>query len=282
MYTYGVIYKPKTIEDYVLLFLQKGSLKTTDLLENIQDIRPGTTKQALYKILNKLKTEEVVVMRSKYVSLSSIWINRMAQYFATAQRLYTTQGTPSEDFLQLEDGDKITYTFKNPNLTDIFWGHAFGILIDITKTEPLYLYDPHEWFLLARPESEKKLFDQVQEKNKQLFILIGNNTPIDVATGKEIVGDMVQYHTLPNSVFNRDNYYVNIFGNYIIEVWLDGKTSKEIDTFYKTHTVIDENTKKELRGIIERQGKNKLVISHNARKAEKLKKIFKKYFYIKK
>ncbi len=277
-----MIYRPKTIEDYILLFLQKGSLKTSELLENIQDIRPGTTKQALYKILNKLKTEEVVVVRSKYVSLSSIWINRMAQYFTTAQRLYTTQGTPSEDFLQLEDGDKITYTFKSPNLTDIFWGHAFGILTEVTKQEPVYIYDPHEWFLLARPESEQKLFDQVQEKNKQLFILIGNNTPLDIAIGKEIVGDMVQYHTLPTDIFKKDNYYINILGNYVIEVWLDPKISKEINSFYKTHTTIDESCKKELKEIIERQSKNKLVISHNARKAEKLKKVFKKYFYIRK
>jgi len=281
LYTYWVIYKPKTIEDYALLFLQKGSLKTTDLLENIQDVRPGTTKQALYKILHKLKTEEVVVVRSKYVSLSSIWINHMAQYFATAQRLYTTHGEPSEDFLQLEDGDHITYTFKNPNITDIFWGHALSILGEVTKEEPVYIYNPHEWFVLAREESEKKLFNELTKKNKQLFILIGNNDTLDKLASKELNNDMAQYHTLPTALFPKDNYYINIFSDFIIEVWLDKKTSDAIDKFYKENNVFDENAKNILQEIIEQRGKNKLVISRNARKAEKLKKVFKKYFYIK-
>lgn len=277
-----MIYDPKTVEESILFFLQKGSLSTTELLQKIQEKRTGTTKQALYKILQKLKEEEVVVVRSKYVSLSHLWINRMAEYFATAQRLYTTHGEPSEDFLQLEDGDKITYTFKNPNATDIFWGHAFGILSEVIKKEPVYVYDPHEWFILARRESEKKLFDEIKEKEKQLFVLIGNKDPLDIFVQKEFDGKMSQYHTTTDSIFSKDNYYLNIFGDFIIETWLDTKTSEDIDHFYKTHMIFDEKAKEALKEIIERRGKNKLVISRNARKAEKLKKIFSKYFFVKK
>ncbi len=277
-----MIYNPKTIEEYILFFLQKGSLGTIELLQKIQGKREGTTKQALYKILQKLKEEEVVVVRSKYVSLSHLWINRMAEYFATAQRLYTTHGEPSEDFLQLEDGDKIVYTFKNPNSTDMFWGHAFGILSEVTGTESIYLYNPHEWFMLARYESEKKLFDAVKQKGKQLFMLTGNKNELDLFVSKEFDGVLLQYHTLQNKLFPKDNYYLNIFGDFLIEVCLDEKTSNAIDRFYKTHTIFNEKSKEALKEIIERRGKNKFVISRNARKAEKLKKVFGKYFFVKK
>jgi hypothetical protein len=138
------------------------------LLKQIQAERAGTTKQALYQILRKLKVDEVVIMRSKQVSLSHIWINKMADYFISAQRAYTAHETPSEDFLGLADGEKISYTFKSPAHTDMFWGHAFGILAEVTGGEPLYIYNPHEWFILAREESEKNLFNELKEKKKQI------------------------------------------------------------------------------------------------------------------
>ena len=257
-------------------------MSTTDLLQKIQETRVGTTKQALYKILTKLKKQEMVIVRSKYVSLSHLWINHMAEYFTVAQRLYTTHGEPSENFLQLEDGDKIVYTFKDPKATDLFWGHAFGILVEVTGTESVYFYNPHEWFMLARHESETKLFAEVKEKGKQLFALIGNKDPIDLATGKEFDGKMAQYHTLPKGIFSKDNYYLNIFGDFLIEAWLDPKTSDAIDKFYKEHNIFDEEAKNVLHEIVGRRGKNKLVISRNARKAEKLKKLFGKYFFVKK
>jgi hypothetical protein len=277
-----VIYKPKTIGDHILSLLQKGSLGTGKLLKKVQEMRPGTTKQALYQILRKLKTDEVVVMRSKQVSLSHIWINKMAEYFKDAQRAYTAHETPSEDFLGLADGEKISYTFKSPAHTDMFWGHAFGILAEVTKNDPLYIYNPHEWFILAREESEKILFNELREKKKQIYMLIGHNDALDVSSKKEFENEFTQYYASEKKLFPKENYYVNMFGEYVIEAWIDENVALQIDLFYKETNVFDENAEKKIKSIVEQKGKNKLSISRNKRKAEKLKNLFKKYFHIKK
>lgn len=220
-------------------------------------------------------------MRSKQVSLSHIWINKMAEYFATAERYYGNE-MQGEDFLQMEDGDRISYTFKNPVQTDMFWGHAFGILTDATKvSEPAYLYNPHEWFMLIRHESERHLFDEVKNKGKQLFLISGNRDPLDVWIQKEFDDDLSQYYANDQLLFGKNNYYLNIFDDYLIEVWLDQTTSDEIDRFYKETKEFDDNAQTRIKKIFEKRGKNRLVISKNRRKAEKLKKVFGKYFLIK-
>lgn len=275
-----MLYKPKTIEDHILSLLKGGSLGTTDLLSQIKEVRPTTTKQALYQTLRKLKKEEVVVLRSKLVSLSHIWINKMSEYFSGAQGSYGSSTEPSEDFLKLEDGEKISYTFKSPEHTDMFWGHAFGILSN-RVSKSIFIYNPHEWFIVAREESEKHLFQEIVKKDKELNVLVGNRDDIDKEQGIWFSENNIQYFATVDKIFDKRNYYLNIFDDFIIEAWLDEKTTQEIDKFYKEENTLNESSKQRLISVISNKGKNKLTISRNARRSAKLKNIFKKYFLIK-
>jgi hypothetical protein len=278
-----MIYEPKTLEEHILNALQKGSFGTIELQEKIRKVRPSTTKQGFYQALRKLKKDEVVIVYAKRVSLSHIWINKMAEYFRIAESMYTSTSTPSEDFLKLADGDKISYTFKNSDLTDQFWGHAFGILNNATtEHEPLYMYDPHEWFFLARHASERVLFDEVLDRGKDIYMIVGGKTPLDKYTSKEFDNKKSFYYMTEEKLFPRNNYYVNIFGDFLIEAWLDQKTQHAIDEFYKTTSEWSPAVEVALKEIIKTRGKNKLTISHNKHKADKIKRIFRKYFFIKK
>ena len=276
------ILKPKSIEEHIISLLQKESHSGPELLAAIQKHRPGTTKQALYSSLRKLRSTEIVITHKMRMSLSSIWVTKMAEFFTLAKHFYTKTTTTDEGFLNLEDGDRVTYSFKNPNVTDIFWGHAFDILAEVTpKHEPVYLYNPHDWFMLARPETEKLLFKKFAQAGKQLLVLAGDTKPLDKYIIKEFDGTIAQYHPTNELLFDKRNYYLNIFDDFIIEAYLDEPTAQKIDDFYNTTTEWNPNTEAVLKKIIADEGKNKLVISRNRNKAEKLKKVFKKYFYIK-
>lgn len=278
-----MIYEPKTLEEHILNYLQKGSSGTIELLEKIKAMRPKTTKQGFYQALRKLKKEEVVVVYAKRATLSHIWINKMADYFRTAESMYASTSSPSDDFLKLADGDKISYTFKNPDLTDQFWGHAFGILNNATsERENVYMYDPHEWFFLVRHGSERALFDEVGKRGKGMYVIVGGRTPLDKYVSKEFDNKKSFYYMSEEKMFPKDTYYVNILGDFLIEAWLDQKTTEAINAFYTDTTEWNTEAQLRLSEIIKTRGTNKLVISRNARKAEKIKRIFKKYFVIKK
>ena len=271
--------KVPKIEDLILQVLENSPEDTKILIEKIRIVRPKTSKQAVYKALKKMRIDEVIVQTREQVALSDVWLKKLADFVERAQLNYRTTVHPGINFLNLKQGEKIAYTFKTFEAADIFWAHAFGVLSEVLpKTIPLFLYNPHEWFILVRPESEIFLFEGLKKAGKQLFVIVGNKDHLDIHAGKYFDGKSLHYFATDNHLFSKPNYYVNVFGDFLIEVWLDERTSVAIDAFYKNTKEFDGKAKLELLEIIARKGKNKLVINHNKRKADKIRNMFKKYF----
>jgi hypothetical protein len=75
-----------------------------------------------------------------------------------------------------------------------------------------------------------------------------------------------------------EKYNVNVFDDFLIEVYLDQKITDEIDGVYKKHKNWSPDVTKELTEIIRKRGKNKLVVSRSKKKSEKIRNLFRKYF----
>lgn len=269
---------PQTVEELVLTSLATKAHSGEALLAVAQGLKPGFTKQALYQLLRKLIGKEVVVKHGKQYSLSQIWILRMNDFFSLAQKQYGIGEQGGNDFLALSEGDRISYSFKSPAESDKFWGHAFTILAGTLKDEPLYIYNPHEWFFFARKESEEFLFKDLQNKNQQIWLLCGGTTMLDKYTAKYFDGKILQYHMTDEHIFEARNYYLNIFGDYLIEARIDETVAKKVDRFYNEHTIVTKDTEQILTRLLE-EGKTTITISRNKKKADKLKRIFTPYFY---
>lgn len=271
--------KDINIEDLVLEKLGEGPQEIPDLIAFLSGKRPGTTKQAVYKALRGLRAHELIVQTRGEVALSSLWLKKLAYFVQTTQKNYRINDQPSVDFLGLKNGEKITYWFNSFEATDMFWAHAFDILSDIMpSSEPIYLYNPHEWFLLARPESELFLFNKLKSTGKKLFVIAGNREVLDIEVGKYFDNEVLRYYASPEVIFPKHNYYVNILNDFLIEVWLDEKTSSDINNFYKVTKTFDITAKDKLLEIIKQKGRNKLVIYRNERKANKIRNMFKRVF----
>jgi hypothetical protein len=271
--------KPQTIEEVVLRALGEKALTGEALLGICQPIKKGFTKQALYQLLRKLIDREIVIKHGKQFSLSRIWILKMNDFFSLAQNQYGIGERGGNNFLALSDGDKVAYSFKSPVEADRFWGHAFNILGGLLAgKEPLYIYNPHEWFFFARKESEEFLFKELQTRNQKVWLLCGGKTLLDKYTAKYFDGSVLQYYMASDKIFEARNYYLNIFGEYIIEARIDENIAEKIDQFYEAHTTVTKETVGLLTKLLE-QGKTTITISRNKKKSEKLKKIFAPYFY---
>lgn len=270
----------RNLTDLILEELKNGPKKSVYLIKSLQHIRPGTTKQAVYASLRNLKQEEKIAVHGKHVSLSRIWISKMTKLFSSAGRAYASSAITDEGFLNLEPGDHISYTFKNPVTADVFWAHAFDLLADITlKNEPIYIWNPHEWFFLAHHDSERALFDRIIESGKQIFVICGNKDPLDRYVANEFDGEMSQYYLADEKIFTRPNYYVNVFGSYILEGVMDEKTTHRLDDFYKTTAAWNLAAQKTIIKIVTEHGRTRLTISNNPKRAEKLRRALGKPFY---
>ncbi len=273
----------RPIEQLILKTLQKGTISTIKLIESISTIRPKTTKQGVYRVLRKLKDEEKIVIHGKSVSLNLHWIKNMNEFFSLAQFYYSPKVASPDGFLNVREKDKIVYFFKNLNLLDSFWSHAFHMFNEVLNPkEPIFVYNPHEWFAYARQETEQTLIKTMKEKNRQVLITVAHNDPLDKELKKKFGSDLLQYDITDKKIFEKQNYYLNIFDDCLIEVFIDQKIAKQIDEFFKKTKNFDDKTREELSEIVSKNGKNKLVISRNEKKAGKYKKTLSKNFYIKK
>ncbi len=271
----------KSVEDEVLKVLQQGTLLATEIIKKVALLRVSTTKQAVYRVLRKLKKEEKVAIHGKSVSLNIQWIKAMEEFFSLAQfHYYGSAGTDS--FLNIKGRDKITYSFRNLNLLDVFGIHALHIIgLVLEKKIPLFAYNPHEWFFWARHEAEEVFVDTMQKDERQLFLVSSHSDPLDLELRKHYQGDLLQYHIVESPLFPKDNYYFCIFGDYLMEVYFDEKIINELDLFYKETKVWNESAKLALQKIVLKSSKNKLVLSRNLRKITRFKKMLSPYFFIK-
>lgn len=268
---------PQSIEEIIIDKLAGNAASGAQLLESARGIKQTLTKQALYVVLRRLIAEEVIVKHGTMFSLSNVWLGKMTEFFNRAQERYGVR-TEGVDFLNLQDGDKISYAFKSPHEADRFWGHAFDVLADMHGKEPVYIYNPHEWFIFARQESELHLFNKIKDTKHQLWLTVGSRDPLDVYAKQFFDGTYLQYHMLEQPLFEKGNYYLNIFGDYIIEATIDDAITAQVEELYKTTPAFDDTVIPTLQKLVSK-GKTKLTISKNARKAQKLKKLFEPHFF---
>lgn len=271
----------KSVEEAVLETIQKGTLLGTEVVRQTSLLRPKTTKQAVYRVLRKLKGEEKIAIHGKSVSLNIQWINAMNEFFSLAGFHYSGS-TGADSFLNIKGRDKIAYSFKNLNLLDVFGIHALHMMgMVVEKSVPLFAYNPHEWFFWARREAEQVFVDTMQKDERQLFLVSSHSDPLDLELRKHYQGDLLQYHIVDKPLFPKDNYYFVVFGDYLMEVYFDEKIIEELDEFYKRTEIWNESAKQSLQNMVSKSSKNKLVISRNLRKVERYKKMLSPYFFIK-
>lgn len=277
------LFPKQSLEYAVITHLQLQSWIIVELIEELKKSRPRLTKQAVYQVIRKLRKSEIVIVTSKRISLSSVWVDRMHEFFTAAKYAYegiSGNDSLTETFLRMEDGDRIVYEFKNPASTDIFWGHASNILRSImSPNTPMLIYEPHNWFILARESVEKEIMNRSAAEGHPFYVYVPATTPLDKYAKSLFTKPHSTY--LQNVHYFKENFYVNTHGDYIIEVVIDPKTQAEIDNFYNTYTAWSSEAESEIKRIVSHMhGRNKLTISRNAKKAEKYRRIFKKYFLI--
>ena len=272
-----------SIESRIIHLLKGGALSTIKIIEKVQEGRLGTPKQSVYLALRKLKKKEVVAISGKIVALHEVWISKMKNFFAEAGvgDALALRTKTRADILALEEGESISYIFHSLLALDMFWAHAFMIFMrSMVRGRPILVYNPHQWFLIAREQSETSIIREVKKRHIAWLQIVGGSTTLDREIKKYFDSPYARSHFFEKSIFP-SNYYVNCFGDFLIEVWIDERAAGKIEEFYRVYEAVDLNARARLWEIIkEKNYKHKMKISKNATKALKIKKIFKKYFLI--
>jgi hypothetical protein len=263
-----MFFSDKKIENNIIHVLRFTPLSGPVLLEKVQKIKK-ISKESFYRVLRQLLREEVVIKNKLIYSLNSRWIEKLSDFINS-----NNQYQP----IDLDDGDQITYTFKNPQTMYNYWAYVYDIIFEKHNRKiPILLYHSYQWFIYAREESEK-IFLNKFTKNKQLGLLsIGNNDQLQKSFKNKWSSKYLQINT-GISYGNDNTVYINVVGDYIFKVYTTKKFASKLDLFFKTHSIITEQSQKELLIISQEKDKTKLVIKRSRKESQKWLARYKKDF----
>ena len=244
--SFVIVSNKQSIEDIIIETLAKNPYTNgPNLVLLINKSRPKTTKQAVYSALKSLiESETVAKIGSKYF-LSRLWLHKVNQLF----KIQKEKEIVKDAIFDLQEKESISYYFPSLLICDTYWAHVFNLLIDwIPEDSPVFVWNPHEIFTIGRNQTEKYTFEEFREKNKYAFFTTRGNTSIDMETKKTWSSNHVSINT-DNKIDFANNYYLNIFKDFIIEVFINEKIMKEIENFYKNNSKITLENMKIFEGL---------------------------------
>lgn len=268
-----------SIESRIIKLLQKSPRSTLEIVAYIQKSRSHTPKQSVYLALRKLKAKEVVTIHKKIVSLHKVWVANMKEFFKNAYE--QSEGVRQATLLELQEKESVTYKFNSLLALDMYWSHAFmSFMSEMSHGEMVCLYNPHQWFLIARQQSELSVIKEACRRKVSWIQLIAGKKKLDIEVKKYFDGISARCHFLGKNIFGR-NYYANCFKDYVIEVWLDERAVMEIENIYDECGALNQEVVQRFQKVIEnKKYSHKMKISKNGKLAARLMKIFKTYFLI--
>ena len=260
------------LEELVLThLLREGSQLTKQLVETILK-KHRCTKQGVYRVVRKLKSEEKIIVYRSRVSVNSFWQEQVRSLFAPRDTDESIVG----NLHRLKKGDRISLTVRGLSSADKVWSHLFVEVENrIADRHPLFLYNPHNWAALLREETDRIHIERLTKKGRAAYLLVGATTTLDkkvtqrVATGKLDYSFGHKINTLS---------YVVVVADYLFQMTLLGDGNSQLQKIFSYET--DMSMARKLLEKSDHKITCRIVIEKDQRKALPWKKRIGKEFFI--
>jgi len=256
----------KTSEDLIIEYLAKRPQTAENIHKNISKKR-SISLQAVYDQLRKLVDSGVLLKtKTKYV-LSSEWTEKL-------RSLFVVSNGPI-----INEGESMTYTFKNLKQSDAFWKHVFNAYGQ--STIPVCMYNHHcFWlYLYEREQSEIDHYHSYKKKKQTAFFLIGSETSIDFEFKKQYGDNNFKVNCKKTKIIKSVDH-ITVMGDIIINSQVPESIAKKIDNLYERREVLGQDFIDQINGITESITKVTFKIERNYKKAAALQKIITRDFVI--
>ncbi len=253
--------KEKTTQDYIVECLAKKPQKIDAIQKYISHYKK-ITRPAIYDQLRKLISDGVILKNKTEYFISNEWVEKIRDFFAGT-------GIP-----HLNEGESLTYIFKSLHQMDQFWKHVFPIYHNLYKSEPIYMYDNHcFWvYIEGRTESEDQHYKSYKPKKRRAYFLIGGETKLDFDFKRKYNNKYLKINAVKiKPIKNTD--HITVIGNIVINSKTPADFSKNIHKIYEDKKMSKEEKIKEINKEVKKIKKVYFKIEHNKKKAEKYKKI---------
>lgn len=259
--------KNKGLEEKALFYFLKQENTAKAFKFSLDKDGAPTTIQGVYKVLNKLVSERVLVKNKMKFVVSREWVDHLIEQLG---------GTNAE--LEMEEGQMATHIFTSLNRLDAYWKHRISTILATFSDYPMFSYETHSiWvYLKDRKESEEKFFRSFEKNKRFAFFRVGGTTFADKEYRQTYSGEYLKIDITDKRILGD---HISVVEDYIITTKLEKNIESQIDNVFaeKTDT---ENIQESLEKILSKKQKVKLAIERNKEKAKKYRKKISENFYV--
>lgn len=268
--------KEKTTKDLIISLLAEEypltAKQITSKLKN--NFYVSVTFQGVYKALNQLIENEVLIKDGKNIQINKNWITDAKSFIDLLQKRYFEDRTAKSKSAIGEDIQ--VYYFDNLISLDKFWNKILENWFKNTVDQYLTQQSGHTWYVLGQLEEETAILHTIKEKNLKFYTLSTGNTFLDKWAGRYYKSQDFYYTTSKKKTSN--NHYFIIHGEYIMESVYPEDLTNELDTLYNNvHEFTDLNLS-QLIQTLKKKTQLKITVMRNAVLAQRLRKDILKQF----
>ena len=266
------------LPEAIITSLHTGGKSGASLLAHLRTQYPRISKETYYRTLRSLLREEVVAKHAKTYELNRHWLQRLYRF--SKPKIEKNHGIDSDHILSFQEGDKITYTFKSPNLMGIYWGHTYDMIFERHDPQiPILIYHPHEWLIHSRVASETFFLKRYKEDKKRVLYSIGGTTELDKQFKKDWANTYLEI-AIGASYGLKNTEYLNVLGDFIFRVTVSTRFAKDIDAFFKKYKAVTDENRQELLDLCNRKDTVKMVFTRSKKEADKWRAKYKKDYFM--
>lgn len=257
----------KGLEEMAILYFLKEEHTAKAFKLHLETSGNPITIQGVYKALNKLVAEGVLVKNRMKFVVSREWVEGLIEKL----------GGNNAD-LEMSEGEITTHQFTSLNQLDAYWKHRVSTILAAFSSYPMFSYETHSiWVYLSdRKESEENFFKSFEKNKRFAFFRVGGTTFGDREYKRKYAGEYLKVDTSNKRILGN---HISIVGDYIVTTKLEKGIEEEVDTIFSKKESEDE-IHQGLEKILGKKQRVKLSIERNKEKAKKYRKKISENFYV--
>ncbi len=254
---------------------REPEISVADLHRALKKSKTSVTLQHLYRKINTLVSEEIMIKRNSKLTLNLVWLSYM-EFFATESRERLISDRTKAVF-PLKKGQRISFSASTIGDVQTLWNH---LLIQLHRASPqkqLYKYYSHSWWVWNKRTLDVNFYRKIYENGVRCLWLYGGNTLLD-REAAQMYPDILDSCIAPDAPFPKEGYNLNVYGDYVFECIFPENIAKHLELVFRSIDSVTKEDKEFLDDIFTMRGDFTVTVWHNPQLASKLRTKIGRYF----
>lgn len=253
----------------------KPGIAVADLHEALKKQKVKVTLQHLYRRVNLLVEEEVLLKRGGALTMNLMWLSYLS-FFASKAREVLQKDAASTVF-PLKSGQRVGFAAGTVGEVQTLW---HNLLIQLHRVEPqtsLYKYYSHSWWVWNKRTLDVAFYKRIYDKGVRCLWLYGGNTFLD-REAATMHRDILESRIATDVPFPHDGYNLNVYGDYVFECIFPENIARHLELVFHSVKSAKNEDVAFVDDIFAMPGKFTVTVWRNPRLAAELRGKIGRYF----